>query len=131
MPVALEWDKVMRLDPASLQNSDEEQLNEVFDMFISAKEWEVKDKPPENIIQVLRVFQTLLKMKDRELAVTVNFIEEIGEKHAKKEKKLLDKVSLLERESKVMLPSYTCLNTYSCVGLWAFLCSQDFSLDHF
>ncbi|XP_034541944.1 centrosomal protein of 290 kDa isoform X2 [Notolabrus celidotus] len=100
MPAAVEWDKVMRLNPGNLRNIDEDQLNEVFDMFISAEEWEVKDRPPENIIQVIRVFQTLLKMKDQELAVTSDFIEEMGVKHAKKERELLSKVSRLEQDTK-------------------------------
>ncbi|XP_074532941.1 centrosomal protein of 290 kDa [Halichoeres trimaculatus] len=100
MPAAFEWDKVMRLDPASLPNSDEEQLNEVFDMFISAEESELKNKPPEDIIQVFKVFKVLLKIKDEEVTVTSNYLENTVEQQAKKERELLDKVSQLERQSK-------------------------------
>lgn len=35
MPAALEWDKVMRLDPVNLGDGEKDQLDEVFDMFIS------------------------------------------------------------------------------------------------
>lgn len=34
MPATLEWDKVARLDPASLQDCDKDEMDEVFGMFI-------------------------------------------------------------------------------------------------
>ncbi|XP_039663337.1 centrosomal protein of 290 kDa isoform X10 [Perca fluviatilis] len=98
MPAALKWDKVTRIDPASLLECEKDQVDEVFDMFVSTEEWEVKDKSPENISQVFRVFQTLLKIKDREVTIAYNFLEDTGVKHAKTEKELQARVLRLEQE---------------------------------
>uniref|UniRef100_A0A665WNG4 Uncharacterized protein n=1 Tax=Echeneis naucrates TaxID=173247 RepID=A0A665WNG4_ECHNA len=96
MSAVLEWDKLKGIDPASLQEC-KDQLEEVFDLFLWTEDWEVKDKTPESIVHVFKLFQALLKIKDRELVLSHNFIENVGIQHAKTEKELLAKVSKLEK----------------------------------
>ncbi|XP_037307822.2 centrosomal protein of 290 kDa isoform X2 [Pungitius pungitius] len=100
MPATLDWDRVTRIKPASLLDFDKSQLEEIVAMFVLAEEWELKDQAPENIVQVLRLFQTLLKIKDREAAFGFTILDQAGEKHGKIEKELVAKVSRLEQELK-------------------------------
>ncbi|XP_058500488.1 centrosomal protein of 290 kDa isoform X4 [Solea solea] len=99
-PAALEWDKVTTIEPATLHQCGKGQVDEVFDMFIMTEDWEVKNKTPQDIVHVFRVLQAMLKIKDRELAVSIKFFEDAVEENAKAENELLAKVSKLEQERK-------------------------------
>ncbi|XP_042070137.1 centrosomal protein of 290 kDa isoform X5 [Haplochromis burtoni] len=75
MPAALNWDKMLRIDPETLNERDKDEVDTVFDL--------------------------LVLIRDRELSVAFDFIDDIGVKHARKEKELLAKVSQLEQEQKL------------------------------
>nr|XP_046251134.1 centrosomal protein of 290 kDa isoform X2 [Scatophagus argus] len=100
IPAAFEWETVMRIDPASLHTCEKEEVDEILSMFTLTEEWEVKDVAPESIIQVLRVFQALLKIKDLDLHNAIKIVDDIDVEHDKIEKELLAKVSRLEQECK-------------------------------
>ncbi|XP_029009885.1 centrosomal protein of 290 kDa isoform X2 [Betta splendens] len=93
---AFEWNKVTKVDPESLNESAN--VKEMVDMFVSVQEWGVEDKAPENITQVLRVLQALLRFKDHEVGQLNNLFKKRNiDENKTVQKELKDKISRLEQ----------------------------------
>ncbi|KAK7881896.1 hypothetical protein WMY93_030305 [Mugilogobius chulae] len=100
--MTLEWERVDRINPETLHELDKEQMEMLVDMFAETEDWQVADKAPKKITHVLQVLQALLKIKDREVTVSVKFIDDMVEEHAKSENELKDEIKRLEKESKFL-----------------------------
>ncbi|XP_055078613.1 centrosomal protein of 290 kDa [Periophthalmus magnuspinnatus] len=102
MTVTLEWERVDRINPQTLHELEKEQMEELVAMFAETEDWQVTDKAPKKVTHVLQVLQALLKIKDREVTVSVKFMENMVEEHAKVENELKDEIKRLETESRFL-----------------------------
>ncbi|XP_028304273.1 centrosomal protein of 290 kDa isoform X2 [Gouania willdenowi] len=98
-PAAPDWDQLSSINPEDLLDQEHEEVARIFDMFLLMNDWEITDKDSDSIIQVLKVSQALMKYKAQEVDTAVEFVKDIGEKHAKKVKALHDELSSLEQKS--------------------------------
>ncbi|XP_037834467.1 centrosomal protein of 290 kDa-like [Kryptolebias marmoratus] len=98
MLALFDWDKVSKLDPVALDKFSEHELDEIIDKFTLTEIWELENKTPDDIVHAFKVFQSLLKIKQRQLSVALNFLEEITEEDARTEKELRTKVKKLEKQ---------------------------------
>ncbi|XP_049578660.1 centrosomal protein of 290 kDa-like [Syngnathus scovelli] len=90
----MEWNDVKKLDPATLHECYKDELDSVIDLLTSPKKWEVEHQAQEDVVHILRVFQSLLKMKHQEATLAEQLVEE----QEKNENTLIAKVSRLEEE---------------------------------
>ncbi|XP_051808594.1 centrosomal protein of 290 kDa isoform X2 [Acanthochromis polyacanthus] len=100
MSVALDWDRASRIDPDAIIHHQKKELDDVFNMILSADVWGVKDKAPDDIIHILRVSQALLKINNQELDGALDLLKESEMRHSKTEKELRAKLARLEQDHK-------------------------------
>nr|DBA31038.1 TPA: hypothetical protein GDO54_006953 [Pyxicephalus adspersus] len=88
MAPALDWGKLMKVDPDVLPNQERlaEKMLKTLSQVTSA---DVKGETNENLIQLFRITQSLMKMKSQEVDLALEEAEKAGEEQAKTGKKTL------------------------------------------
>ncbi|XP_063550266.1 centrosomal protein of 290 kDa isoform X3 [Gorilla gorilla gorilla] len=97
MPPNINWKEIMKVDPDDLPRQEELADN----LLISLSKVEVnelKSEKQENVIHLLRITQSLMKMKAQEVELALEEVEKAGEEQAKFENQLKTKVMKLENE---------------------------------
>ncbi|XP_037110622.1 centrosomal protein of 290 kDa isoform X2 [Syngnathus acus] len=102
--VAFEWDEMRRIEPQNLHECDKDELDDLVTRVTSVtiqheyttEEWRLEHQAQQDVVHVLRVFQSLLKMKHQEASLAEQLIEE----QEKNENKLQAKMLRLEDELK-------------------------------
>ncbi|KAJ7329890.1 hypothetical protein JRQ81_016064 [Phrynocephalus forsythii] len=97
MAPILEWKKIMRIDPDALPRQ-EELADNLLDTVAKVDGNDLKDENPERLIQLFKISQSLMKMKNQEVELALEEVEKAGEEQAKFENKLKSKVIKLEKE---------------------------------
>nr|XP_034983155.1 centrosomal protein of 290 kDa isoform X3 [Zootoca vivipara] len=100
MAPILEWKKVMRVDPDSLPRQ-EELADTLLEMLAKVDGSALKDENPERLIQLFKISQSLMRMKNQEVELALEEVEKAGEEQAKFENQLKTKVMKLEKELEV------------------------------
>ncbi|XP_075065477.1 centrosomal protein of 290 kDa [Mixophyes fleayi] len=97
MAPALDWGKLMRVDPDILPN--QEKLSEKMLKTLSqVTSTDLKGETNENMVQLFRITQSLMKMKSQEVELALEEAEKAGEEQAKTENQLRNKIKQLENE---------------------------------
>ncbi|XP_068132939.1 centrosomal protein of 290 kDa isoform X4 [Hyperolius riggenbachi] len=97
MAPALDWGRLLKVDPDVLP--DQERLAEKMLKTISqVRSTELKGETDENLIQLFRITQSLMKMKSQEVDLALEEAEKAGEEQAKTENQLRSKIKQLENE---------------------------------
>ncbi|XP_053262736.1 centrosomal protein of 290 kDa isoform X7 [Podarcis raffonei] len=100
MAPILEWKKVMKVDPDSLPRQ-EELADTLLEMLAKVDGSDLKDENPERLIQLFKISQSLMRMKNQEVELALEEVEKAGEEQAKFENQLKTKVMKLEKELEV------------------------------
>ncbi|XP_049578647.1 centrosomal protein of 290 kDa [Syngnathus scovelli] len=94
--VAFEWDAMRKIELQNLHECDKDELDDLVTRVTSTEEWRLEHQAQQDVVHVLRVFQSLLKMKHHEASLAEQLIEE----QEKNENKLQAKMLRLEDELK-------------------------------
>ncbi|KAL7862850.1 hypothetical protein SRHO_G00118340 [Serrasalmus rhombeus] len=100
MPPATDWKLVMSVDPDVL-GSEEEQ--KICDIILKIHPQELKEGESEKIIQLLRISQTLLRLKSEEISCAYDVVDKAGIEQARIEAELNAKIYKLENELEAYL----------------------------
>ncbi|KAM4747907.1 centrosomal protein of 290 kDa [Rhinophrynus dorsalis] len=97
MPSALDWGKLMRVDPDVLP-TQERLADKMLNSISKVNSTDLKDETPENLVQLFRITQSLMKMKAQEVELALEEAEKAGEEQARIENQLKSTVKQLENE---------------------------------
>ncbi|KAM8973086.1 centrosomal protein of 290 kDa [Pelodytes ibericus] len=100
MPSPMDWGKLMKLDPDVLP-SKEKVAEKMLKTLSQVNSTDLKDQPPENLVQLFRISQSLMKIKAQEVELALEEAEKAGEEQAKLENQLKNKIKQLENEVEV------------------------------
>uniref|UniRef100_A0A670YNX4 Centrosomal protein 290 n=1 Tax=Pseudonaja textilis TaxID=8673 RepID=A0A670YNX4_PSETE len=82
MAPILEWKKIMRVDPDGLPRQ-EELADSLLETVAKVDGNALKDETPAHLIQLFKISQSLMKMKNQEVELALEEVEKAGEEQAK------------------------------------------------
>ncbi|XP_040200100.1 centrosomal protein of 290 kDa [Rana temporaria] len=97
MAPALDWGKLMKVDPDVLPNQ-ERLAEKMLKTLSQVTSTDLKGETNENLIQIFRITQSIMKMKSQEVDLALEEAEKAGEEQAKTENQLRSKIKQLENE---------------------------------
>uniref|UniRef100_A0A8C4Q5U0 Uncharacterized protein n=1 Tax=Eptatretus burgeri TaxID=7764 RepID=A0A8C4Q5U0_EPTBU len=112
MSPELDWEFLMRLDPAKLEQHEHDVLQHQ-DVIVQLKRQQLQGEHSKNILQLFFITQFLLQLKVQESAMTLEELEKAGEEQAHTEEKLKANIERLKKE----LVSFCIYFSHSFVSL--------------
>ncbi|XP_013931170.1 PREDICTED: centrosomal protein of 290 kDa [Thamnophis sirtalis] len=100
MAPILEWKKIMRVDPDALPRQ-EDLADSLLETVAKVDGNALKDETSSHLIQLFKISQSLMKMKNQEVELALEEVEKAGEEQAKFENQLKTKVMKLEKELEI------------------------------
>ncbi|KAM9311658.1 centrosomal protein of 290 kDa [Gastrophryne carolinensis] len=93
----LDWGKLMKVDP-DLLPTQERVAEKMLKTLSKVSSTDLKAEPNDNLVQLFRIAQSLMKMKSQEVDLALEEAEKAGEEQAKTENQLKSKIKQLENE---------------------------------
>ncbi|XP_069620487.1 centrosomal protein of 290 kDa isoform X1 [Ranitomeya imitator] len=97
MAPTLDWGKLMKVDPDLLPN-EERLAGKIQKMLVQVNSSNLKGETNENLIQLFRITQSLMKIKSQEVEFVLEEAGKAAEEQAKTENQLRNKMKQLENE---------------------------------